>query len=135
MNKWWLRHLMNILEYHEESLRKDPTWTITKTGKAFGMSQPYASVIVRLAQDIRENPDLYANADSRNEAYQIWRAKNRKKVVITNAKVYMTGHIEDILKSNRGRYFLVRLDRPIDTEQIEIRHLAVASHSVRIIDE
>lgn len=126
---------MNILEYHEESLRKDPTWTMTKTGQAFGMSQPNVSVVIRLAQDIRENPDLYANAESRNEAYQIWRAKNRKKVVITNAKVYLTGQIEDVLKSDRGRYFLVKLDRPIDTEQIELRHLAVASHNVRIVDE
>lgn len=141
----WREKALLIYEYHEQqqSAHGIPLpakikngWSIEDTSRALGLSKASVAYEIKLGKLQKREPDKLKQFDSKNKAINYVRDGDINefyRVEFKYARSFLAGSLIQMFKVNGTDFYLVKLDKRIDSIYFEIENLAVPAYQCRLL--
>lgn len=140
----WKEKVFQIADFHSQQVaihgrprmgsRKNG-WSLRDTASHFSVSVATVSFDLRLAEELRKNPERYKSIQSRAKAIEEMNRKNTDLVEFKYARIFLTGRLLHSFEYDGHTYYMIQLNKPIETKYFDINILTVPSYHVRRLRE
>ena len=140
MSDRWQDSVLKVLEFHEKQLETHGIpvppnvkngWSVRDTASHFSVSIATTSYDLRLAKAIREDPEKFENV-SKTKAISLLDG-DPIRIEVKDARCYLVGNYLGKVEIGSTMHYIVRLDKPIKSDAIDINLLVVPQYYCRIL--
>lgn len=130
-----------ILGFHDDKVaehgspitgaKEHTGWGIKQTAEALKLSTATISYDLRLGRALKVSPERFILAKSRNHGIEILHRDDSVKVEIKFAKAFISGSLLQVVQINEFDHYLIKLDKPIKTDVLDIDTICLPNYYCR----